>query len=116
MTDSRVGVQGPSPFPWALQGGAPGGKGVRPSPSSSSAAWAASHLFRRIMLTNEGLRRCSISLFIPLSETNLLLEIELAGWPILPVHQLNITVRSYLFSWLSDIIVQFLSFENGNWK
>ena len=110
------GHQGGGPFPLALQGGAPGGKGVRPSPASSSAARAASHMLGRIVLTNEGLRRCSISSFIPLSETNVHLEIELAGWPISPVHQLNITVRSYLFSWLSDIIVQFLSFENGNWK
>ena len=113
VTDSRVVKP---PFPLALQGGAPGGEGVRPSPSSSPAAQAASHRLGRIVLTNEGLRRCSVSLFTPLRETSLLLETELAGWQILPVRHLNITVRSCLFSWLSDIIVQFLSFENGNWK
>lgn len=94
------GQQGGLPtFRWVLQGGAPRGEGASdPVPAGTSRAPAKLH--RQLLIHLEGtcsqtalgkgLRRCEISLFLSLGETNLLLEIELEGWQIMPVHQLNI--------------------------
>lgn len=96
MRDSKGGLP---TFPWVLQGGAPRGEGASdPVPAGTSSAPPKLH--RQLLIHLEetcsrtalgkGLRRCEISLFLSLGETNLLLEIELEGWQIVPVHQLNI--------------------------
>ena len=96
MRDSKGGLP---TFPWVLQGGVPRGVGASdPVPAGTSCAPPKPH--RQLLFHLEGtcsqtalgkgLRRCESSLFLSLGETNLLLEIELEGWQIMPVHQLNI--------------------------